>query len=99
MTFFLLDTLSFPAVLELLTSMRAELVLSCFYSPIGVSPENLIIFRNYTYSGIASTRKLKNLEKIQKFFGLVCILGEKSYLRLWMGDITFVILQARPDTF
>jgi len=59
MTFFLLDTLSFPAVLELLTSMRAELVLSCFYSPIGVSPENLIIFRNYTYSGIASTKNSK----------------------------------------
>jgi len=65
--------------------MRAELVLSCFYNPIGVSPKNFIIFRNYTYSGVASTRKLK---KIQKFFGLVVILGKRSGLRLWMGDIT-----------
>jgi hypothetical protein len=49
--------------------MSAELVLSCFYNPIGVSPRKLIIFRNYTYSGIASTKKVKKIwRKFKNFF-------------------------------
>jgi len=62
--------------------MRAELVLSCFYNPIGVSPKNFIIFRNYTYSGIASTKRILKFGKIQKFFGLVGIWSGRSDLRL-----------------
>jgi len=43
--------------------MRVELVLGCFYSPISGSPlEPIILSKNYTYFGIASTKNGKNQE-------------------------------------
>jgi hypothetical protein len=46
--------------------MCAELILCFFYSPISGSRKKSVIFRNYTYFGIASTGKSENLGKIQK---------------------------------